>query len=638
MAKDFSKLASEIVCLVGGEQNIHSVVHCATRLRFVLKDQAAADKVRLNQTAGVISVIESGGQFQVVIGNNVSKVYAEIVKQTDIQQGNAADLPKPSLLNRAIDFLASTFTPLIGVMAGAGILKGLVALLTISGLFAADSGTLLVLDATASSTFYFLPILLAITAAKKMCTNPYIAVAVAAALVYPTIVSATASGNPIDFLGIELSLMTYTYSVLPILLAVWLQSYVLRFFEQILHETVRTFFAPALTLLVVVPLTFLVIGPIGAGFGNVLAAGLSWLYQSSPILTGIVVGALWQVLVIFGLHWSIAPIIINNMAVIGFDVLLPMTGAAVLGQVGATVGVLLKTHNKELKSLAGSTAFSGFLCVTEPLIYGVTLRFKKPFICGVIGGAIGGAVMAVGGTKAFAFGFSGLLAYPVLIGPGSNLLAYSLGMLVALISAAILTYGFGFKDTMLAPAAEQTAANAESAVTAQHTSSARPPLSGLQLVSPLKGEIHRLNSIDDPLFSSESLGKGVAILPSAGELSAPVSGTIISVFPTKHAITIESDDGLQVLIHVGMDTVQLNGRYFEQLVQEGDHVSAGQPLLTFDLAKIKQAGYSLMTPIIINNSEDYLDIIATQAPHIEQGQPLLSVILNQSGEDDKINP
>ncbi|KGQ69600.1 PTS beta-glucoside transporter subunit IIABC [Chelonobacter oris] len=625
MAKDFTILAAEIIRLIGGEQNIHSLMHCATRLRFVLKDQRLADKNRLNQTAGVISVIESGGQFQIVIGNNVPKVYTAIMQQAKIQTDAAVATTKPSLLNRAIDYLAGVFTPLIGVMAGAGILKGLVAILSVTNVLSQDSGTFLVLDATASGTFYFLPLFLAITAAKKMNTSPFIALAIAAALVYPTIVAATASGNPIDFLGFDLALMTYTYSVIPILLAVWAQHYVLAFFENRLHESIRNFFAPAFTLLIIVPFTFLVIGPIGSGIGNGLAAALAWLYQGSPVLSGLVMGALWQVLVIFGVHWSVVPIMINNMAVLGFDVFLPMTAAAVLGQAGATIGVLLKTRNNDLKSLAGSTAFSGVLGITEPLIYGVTLRFKKPFICGMIGGAVGGALIAVGGTKSFAFGFSGLLGYPVMIGAESSLTAYSLGMLVAFVIAVILTYLFGFNDAMLGG----NTTDADNPHNESRTDSGKVstiPLLKLCLNSPLQGEIHALNSIDDPLFSSESLGKGIAILPNQGELISPVNGTVSSVFPTKHAINIESDDGLEVLIHVGMDTVQLNGQFFEQLVQDGDKITVGQPLLKFDIEQITAAGYSVMTPVIIANSDDYLDVIATQEQQIYLGEPLMKVL------------
>lgn len=627
MAKDFSKLAQEILQRVGGEQNIHSLVHCATRLRFVLKDRAKADKDALNQTAGVISVVESGGQCQIVIGNNVPKVYAEIMKIANIQAGDTTDLPKPSLINRAIDFLAGSFTPLIGVMAGAGILKGLIAILQVAGLLDPASGTFTVLDAAASSTFYFLPILLAITCAAKVKASPYIAVAVAGALLYPSIVAISSSGKPLEFLGFELATMTYTYSVIPILIAVWAQSYIQRFFENFWHESVRNFFAPACTLLVVVPLTLAVIGPIGGAIGNGIAAVLEWLYSASPIATGVVVGALWQVLVIFGIHWSIVPIMINNMAVVGFDLIGPLTAAAVLGQAGATFAVFLKSRNKEIKSLAGSTAFSGVLGITEPLIYGITLRFKKPFVCGVIGGAIGGAVIGFGGTKAFAFGFSGLLLYPVIIGEGSNIVMYTVGMIVAFIAAGALTYLFGYSDAML-PA--QAVKNEEKVAEPTSAQVSTIPLEKFSLVSPLEGNIHKLATIDDPMFASEALGKGVAIEPTKGELVAPVNGTISSVFPTKHAYNIVSDDGLEILIHIGMDTVQLQGKHFETFVQDGDKIQAGQRLGTFDIEAIKAAGYNIVTPVIIANTDNYLDVLTTQEPHIYQNEPLIKVLLNKS--------
>ncbi|WGE80877.1 beta-glucoside-specific PTS transporter subunit IIABC [Actinobacillus equuli subsp. haemolyticus] len=625
MAKDFSKLAGEIVQFVGGEQNIHSLVHCATRLRFVLKDKNKADKERLNQTAGVISVVESGGQFQVVIGNNVPKVYAEIMSQANIQAGSDADLPKPSLINRAIDFLAGSFTPLIGVMAGAGILKGLIAILQVAGWLDPASGTFTVLDAAASGTFYFLPVFLAFTAANKLKTSPFIAVGVAAALLYPSIVTISQSGKPLEFLGFQLATMNYAYSVIPILLAVWAQSYVQRIFENIFHESVRNFFAPACTLLVVVPLTLAVIGPIGGEVGSSIAAALAWLYETSPIATGIVVGGLWQVLVIFGIHWSIVPIMINNMSIIGFDLIGPLTAAAVLGQAGATFAVFLKSHNKDVKAIAGSTTFSGVLGITEPLIYGITLRFKKPFICGVIGGAIGGAVIGWGGTKMFAFGFSGLLLYPVIIGEGSNIVTYSLGMAVAFIAAGILTYLFGYSDQMLP---EQASAAEPKTIpnVVKNGEVSTIPLNKFNLVSPLEGNIQKLTEIADPMFASEALGKGIAIEPTKGELISPVNGTISSVFPTKHAYNIVSDDGLEVLIHIGMDTVQLNGTYFETFVKDGDRIQVGQLLGKFDIENIKAKGYSVVTPVIIANSDEYLDVIATNEPYIYQNEPLIKVL------------
>lgn len=626
MAKDFDKLAREIVRLVGSEQNIHSLVHCATRLRFVLKDRAKADKDTLNRTAGVISVMESGGQFQVVIGNNVPKVYAEIMKIANIQAGDASELSKPSLINRAIDFLAGSFTPLIGVMAGAGILKGLIAIFQVAGWLNPESGTYTVLDAAASSTFYFLPVLLAVTCAAKVKASPYIAIAVAGALLYPSIVEISSSGKPLEFLGFELATMNYAYSVIPILIAVWAQSYIQRFFENFWHESVRNFFAPACTLLVVVPLTFAVIGPIGGAIGHGIAAVLSWLYAASPIATGVVIGAVWQILVIFGIHWSIVPIMINNMAVNGFDLIGPITAAAVLGQAGATFAVFLKSRNKEIKSLAGSTSFSGVLGITEPLIYGITLRFKKPFVCGVIGGAIGGAIIGFGGTKMFAFGFSGLLLYPVIVGEGSNIFMYTIGMAVAFVTAGMLTYLFGYSDAMLPQQAVEKASETANADKPAPVSEAAE----FNLVSPMEGDVYKLNTIEDPMFSSEALGKGIAILPTKGELISPVNGTISSVFPTKHAYNIISDEGMEILIHIGMDTVQLGGKYFKSRVKDGERVTVGQKLGSFDIKSIVAAGYSVVTPIIIVNSDDYFGVLPTSKPYIHPKEQLLRILPKES--------
>lgn len=617
MSKDFGTLASEIIRLVGGEANIHSLVHCATRLRFVLKDNSKPNKALLNQTVGVISVVESGGQFQIVIGNNVPQVYQEIMNRAHIQAGDESALPKVNLLNRAIDFLAGSFTPLIGVMAGAGILKGLIAILQVAGLLNPESGTYTVLDAIATSVFYFLPVLLAISAAQKLKTSVYLAAALATALLYPSIVAISQSGQPLNFLGFELATMNYAYSVIPILLAVWAQSHVARFFDGVWHESVRTFFSPACTLLVVFPLTLAVIGPIGGAIGQTLADGLSWLYNASSIATGMVMGAFWQVLVIFGVHWSVVPIMINNMSVIGYDLLGPLTAAAVLGQAGATFAVFLKSKDTKIKSLAGSTTFSGVLGITEPLIYGITLRFKKPFICGMLGGAVGGAIIGAGGTKMFSFGFSGLLLYPVIIGEGSNLVTYTIGMAVSFACAGFLTYLFGYSDAMLNPAEAQSALPSAEPSALNNTP---------ELFSPLQGEIIPLTKISDPVFASETLGKGVAILPSTGELRSPVNGIINSIFPTKHAITLVSNDGLEILIHLGIDTVQLKGAPFEVLVTANEPVTIGQPLARFDIAAIQAAGLSTVTPILIVNSENYFDVVASQEKNAKFGDLLLKIV------------
>lgn len=615
MAKDFSKLAQSILQLVGSEQNIHSLTHCATRLRFVLKNALKADKDTLNQTAGVISVVESGGQFQIVIGNNVPKVYTEIMKIAKIESSNEADVEKPSLLNQVIDFISGSFSPLMGVLVATGLFKGLVSILVLSGVLTPQTGTHTVFNAIGDGFFYFLPIVLAFTAANKLSTNPYLAVAIAAMLLHPTMIASTSDGKAMDFLGFSLLQMNYIYSVMPILIAVFVQSYVLRWFENIFHESIRNFLAPFFTLLVVVPITLLIIGPFGVGLGDTLVAGINWLYESSALLTGLVLGAIWQVMVIFGIHWSITPVILNNLAA-GQDIILPIIGGAtVLGQTGAVIGVFFKTRQAALKSIAGSASIDGLFGITEPIIYGVNLRFKKPFIFGCIAGAVGGAIIAVGGAKAFTFSFGGLLGFPAIIGEGSNIWAYVLGMLSAFVIGFVLTYLFGYKD----PETQEQAVEKTEKFT-------NVELQKFSLISPLAGEVHKLSTILDPMFASEALGKGVAILPSIGELRSPVKGTVSSVFATKHAINIVSDEGMEILIHIGIDTVRLGGEYFEVFVKENDHIEAGQLLSRFDIEKISAAGYSLMTPIIIANSDDYLDVIASSNSQIRHGEQLIKVV------------
>ncbi|TDQ59854.1 PTS system beta-glucoside-specific IIA component (Glc family) /PTS system beta-glucoside-specific IIB component (Glc family) /PTS system beta-glucoside-specific IIC component (Glc family) [Mesocricetibacter intestinalis] len=616
MAKNFSTIAAEIISAVGGEQNIHSLVHCATRLRFVLKDPQKADKTGITHISGVISLVESGGQFQVVIGNNVAKVYAEILNIADIKTDCDSTCAQPNRLNRAIDFISSVFTPLIGIMVASGLVKGTTATLSLIGLLDMQSGAAKLLNTTGDAFFYFLPLALAFTAATKLKANPFLALGIAASLVYPGMVEATAGGQTLKLLGINFPLMNYTYSVIPVLIAVFLQSYVQRFFENILHEAIRSFLAPTFTLLLIVPLSFMLIGPLGAGIGYALAFSVDWMYVTSPLLTGLIMGGIWQILVIFGIHWSIVPIMINNLAISGYDILIPIvTGAGVLGQVGAAMGVFARTRRNELKTTAASASLSGLFGITEPIIYGITLRFKKPFIFGCIAGAVGGGIIGVGATKAFAFSFGGLLGFPTMIGNDSNVWAYALGMGVAFVLSFMLTYLFGYRD------------DEKNNLTENKIQRENSPLY-YTLASPLSGKIYPLRSLSDPMFSSQALGKGIAILPDEGELRSPVKGVVSSVFGTGHAINIIADEGMEILIHIGIDTVQLNGKHFESFVKSGDPVEIGTLLAKFDQEAIKRAGFSLITPLIITNSEDYLDLIATDKTHIEQGQPLMKIIVN----------
>lgn len=616
--KDLSK---QIITLVGGEGNVNSVFHCATRLRFKLKDNSKANKAALEKTPGVITVVENSGQFQVVIGNNVSQVFEQIMKETSLQDAEKSGSDESSestgVLGKAVDIISSIFSPILGALAGAGILKGLLALILSLKWIDATSGTYMILNAAADSVFYFLPVFLAVTAARKFKANQFVSIAIAGALIYPAVVAAVGSPDPLHFLGIKIVLINYSSSVIPIILAVWVQSYVERWFRSFIHESVRNILVPMFALLIVIPLTFLAFGPVGSLISDGLASGYTWLYNLSPLVAGAIAGAFWQVFVIFGVHWGFVPIMLSNIATLGHDTMLPILSAAVLSQAGAVFGVFLKSRNPQLKALAGSSTLSAVFGITEPTIYGVTLKLKKPFIYACISGAIGGAIIATGGARALSFSLPGLLALPTYFGTG--FIWVVIGILVAFVLSAVLVLVLGFKEPETDAAASVNPGGTSGTTT--------PTLIDKELVvSPLSGTLQPLDTLPDEAFASGAMGKGIVIEPSSGILTSPVNGTVTTVFPTGHAIGITSDSGAELLIHVGVNTVKLKGQHFTKKVKEGDKVVKGQLLLEFDLEAIRAAGFVTATPVIVTNSAQYLDVLKSTGTEVPSGELLLTLI------------
>ncbi|OMF77922.1 beta-glucoside-specific PTS transporter subunit IIABC [Paenibacillus peoriae] len=614
------ELSKKIVTLVGGEENVNSVFHCATRLRFKLNDRTKADKAALEATPGVITVVESSGQFQVVIGNNVGQVFEHMMAETNLQDADNPNAKKEessektNFLGKAVDIISSIFSPILGALAGAGLLKGLLALILSFQWINDKSGTYLILSAASDSVFYFLPVFLAITSSRKFKTNTFVSVAIAGALVYPAVIAAVSNPERLAFLGIPIILINYSSSVIPIILAVWVQSYVERWFNSFIHQSVKNIIVPMLSLLVVIPLTFLAFGPVGNLISQGLANGFTWVYNLSPLIAGAVAGAFWQVFVIFGVHWGFVPVMLSNIATLGYDTMLPMLTAAVLSQAGATLGVFLKSRNTQMKALAGSSTLAAIFGITEPTIYGITLKLKKPFIYACISGAIGGAIIASGGAHAQSFALPGLLALPTYFGPG--FLWVVIGLLVAFVLAVVLVMILGFDDP------KEETAKTEAAPVKKEVAIEKEIL-----VSPLQGKVLPLDQSSDVAFASGAMGKGILIDPTEGVLTSPVNGTITTVFPTGHAIGITSNDGAEILIHVGVNTVKLKGQFFDKRVKEGDIVKQGQLLLEFDIEQIKAAGYTTATPIIVTNSAQYLDVLNTMETEVKREDYLLTVVV-----------
>lgn len=642
----YEALAKSIIENVGGTENINSLTHCVTRLRFKLKDESRANTDVLKKMDGIVTVIKSGGQYQVVIGNHVPDVYQEVVQvgnikefDPDANQDGKSD-KDTNVFNKFVDLISGIFAPTLGTLAATGMIKGFNALFVALGWLTVESGTYQILNAIGDSLFYFFPIFLAFTASKKMNVNQFTAMAIGASLVYPTLSGLTA-GEPlytlfagtliespiyIEFLGIPVILMSYASSVIPIIVSIFLASKVEKGLKKIIPDVVKTFLIPFFTLLIVVPLTFILIGPISTWAGSLVGAGTLAIYNLSPIIAGLIIGGFWQIFVMFGLHWGLVPIAINNIAVYGYDPILAMSFAASFAQTGAIIAVMMKTKEKKVQSLSIPAIISGLFGVTEPAIYGITLPLKKPFIMSCIAGAIGGAAIGLIDANIFIVGGLGVFGITNFLNPAggnnSTVLLVIAIIVVATILGFLLTYIAGFGKLY-----EDDAVVAETTNEGVIDSGNEVYIGRDNIVSPLKGSVVPLSDVQDEAFSSGAMGKGLAIDPADGELVSPVDGVVTMLFPTSHAIGITSNEGTEILIHIGMDTVQMDGEGFTPHIIQGDKVTKGQLLIEFDIEKITSKGYSVITPIVITNSQNYLDVITTEKASISSNEQLMTVVI-----------
>ena len=602
--RDYDKLAVDIIKAVGGKENIVKASRCATRLRLVLKETTNEAKENVSNLTGVITVVESGGQFQVVIGTHVGKVFDKVASELNLDSNTIEDEPKASILNRIIATMSAVFAPFIYILAAAGILQGCLILINMANPSFSSTGTYEVLSFMSWAPFTFLPIFIAITASKHFKCNAFIAVACCAALVSPTwaeIASRIANGESVRFLGISLAETTYTSSVLPPLFLVWILSYVERFVDKKLPEVIKSLFTPFICMIVMVPLTILVIGPLSDSLATGIANGYNYLYNLAPAVAAAVIGGLWQIVVIFGVHWGVTPMCLANYDLYGMDTFQAFQTMAVIAQAGAVFGVFVKARNKQTKNIALSAGVTGIFGITEPAIYGVNLRFKKPFICGCIAGAIGAVVGSFFNIAYYAYaGLPGLLTVVNSITPDNpkSIIGMLLGAAISFFGAIALVQivGIGEKET-----------NEEKQD--KKIEEGQPILNmGVNAIkSPISGKVIELEKVDDPVFSSGAMGKGIAIEPMDNKVYAPFNGTIEFIAETKHAIGLLSEDGVEVLIHVGMDTVKMQGRGFNVKTSVNSKIKAGDLLLEFDRNAIEKEGYSLITPVVITNADNYED-------------------------------
>lgn len=603
MAIDYRITAKELVKELGGNSNINNVTHCATRLRFILKDESKIDSDRVKKIPGVITVVQAGGQYQVVIGNHVKDAFDFVMELVtiDASQAEANPANKAGVFSRIIDVISSIFAPFLYTLAACGILQGILGIFVALNAIDTAGGTYQILNFISWTAFTFLPVLIAVTAAKKFGMNVYTAVVIACALVCPDYINMVNAGDPVYFLGIRVQLLSYTSSVIPIILTVWAASYVQKFFDKHLPIVVRNLFSPMFTITLMVPLTLLVVGPVGNAVGGAIGGAYNFLYGLSPIIAGIVVGGLWEVLVIFGVHWGITPVTVGNYASLGYDTFTGLQASAVFAQAGATLGVFLKTKDRDMKGVSASAAITGLFGITEPAIYGVNLRLKKPMICGCIAGAVGGAAGGAFNAVSWGYNMPGIATIPAYFKAGhtSQFLGFLLSILISFVLGTVLTWIVGFKEDL--PMSEAAASNEPKIPEAsEETEKASEELI---LGSPVKGHVIPVSQVKDEVFASRTMGDGVGIIPVEGKVYAPCDGTIQVVFPTGHAVGISSGD-TEALIHIGIDTVELNGKGFTAHVQQGQTVKRGELLVSFDKDFIENNGYDPTVVFIVTEKKD----------------------------------
>ncbi|MEY8463398.1 beta-glucoside-specific PTS transporter subunit IIABC [Streptococcus merionis] len=614
----YKDLAKELLKLVGGEKNVTGVTHCLTRLRFTLKDDSQAQTEVLKTHPEVTAIVRGGGQYQIVIGNHVADVYDALLSISDLGDlGTSASSTR--LTDRFITMVSAVFQPALGVLAATGMLKGVVAIMAFCGLTAENSGIYLLLQAIGDGFFQFLPIVIAISATKYFNLHLFTGIALAATLLYPGL---NADNRLPEVLGFPIYLPSggYYQTVLPIIMSVALAAQVEKFFKKIVPDVVKYFMVPFLTLIVVAPLTILGIGPAMIGLSNVIGDFFHLIYQFSPVLMGAVLGGLWQLLVMFGLHWGLIPLMTIQLQSSGFSTILAIINFVSFSQFGSVLALAFKLKNPRQKNLLLPSVVSAFFGVTEPAIYGLSLPLRAPFILSSIGGAVQGAFVGWTAIHAYNMGGLGIFALTTFVDPNGQDVNNFLQSIIAMFLATLA----GFILTLLARIPDQTEKEMISDTLNKDTK--QIPIGHHTVFSPLEGTVLPLEIMPDPVFASGAMGEGVAVRPTSDQLVSPVQGIVTTIFPTKHALTIRSEDGVELLIHLGIDTVHLDGQGFTVLAESGQEVRLGQPLLQFDREHLEAQGYDLASAIIVTNSQDYMDVLPATADNIKLGQPLLTVI------------
>lgn len=617
----YTNTAKEILKTVGGEDNIESLVHCMTRLRFVLKDESQADDAYMKNIPGVMGVMKKGGQYQVIMGNDVASYFKELQKiSTFSTNANTTSSKKKNPFEAFVDIISSCMSPLIPALLGGGMIKVLLILLPLMGLLDAKGQTYTILAFFGDAPFYFLPIMLAYTAAIKFNVTPMLAVSVAGIMLHPNFVAMVTAGDPVFLFGIPVTLASYSSSVIPILIMVWLMQYIESFFEKIIPTAIKSFMKPLLIILISGFLALVVVGPLGTYAGELLSTIILGIQDKAGWLALGLMAAFMPLIIMTGMHWAFAPIFLIASPATPDILILPAMLASNIAQGAATLAVSLKAKNKNLKQISAAASISALVAgVTEPALYGVNLKLKKPLYAAMISGGIVGIYIGITGLKSFAFAVPSVVSLPQFIGGGSNINIFNALVVTvgSFLLTFILTWIFGFdEEPENAPVPNLDAEN-----TVQSGSGDTK-----KIAAPTSGKVVPLEKVADTVFSEKMMGDGIAILPDDNTFVAPFNGTVTTVFPTKHAIGLTSDSGIELLIHIGLETVSLDGKFFTTFVEAGDTITEGQKLVEVALDKLIAAGYDITTPVIVTNTDAYIDIISKDVTTIKKSETILYVV------------
>lgn len=611
----YQDLAKEILSQVGGKENIQQLTHCATRLRFVLNDNSKANTDVLKKTKGVVGVAEAGGQYQVIIGSDVQSVYRPLMELAGLKEdaGANAEEPHQKPLAKLLSIISGIFTPILPIITAAGMIKAVLSILVVFKIVTTKDQNYQVLNFIGDAGFYFLPVFLGGTAAKQFKANTYLGMLMGATLLHPTFTAMVANfketGAGIELFGIPFSPVGYSSTVIPVILGVWFMSYVERFADRISPKAIKFFSVPLITALITSIVMFSALGPIGSIIGQYLGDFFRWLEEFGPWVVPTVVGIFSPFLVMTGTHYGLVSIGINNRMTLGYDtVVQPGMLASNVAQGGAALAIAFKTKDTDKKALATSAGITAVCGITEPALYGVTLQNRAAMIGTMVAGGVAGFFLGIMNARNFTGGSPGLLTIMAYVGENTFYYLYVAiaGLVMSVVLSFIVTY-FLYKDE------EGVELTSEEVVPTE------------ALAAPVAGKVVPLAKVEDEIFSSEMLGKGIAILPEENIVKSPVKGEIVTIFDTQHAIGLKTDDDVEVLIHIGIDTVNLKGQYFNALAKVGDRVEVGTPIMEVDFAAVKEAGYDIITPVIVTNSAAFKNILGTDQEHATSGDLVVTI-------------